>query len=317
MNFSKAIRTLCICEEYNFSERVVKKQYTLMALKYHPYKNKSSDATKKYPKIKEAYDYLMKHLKTPRALLDKEEEEEESSDDEDEDEDETSTHAETSVKEHHESWKSSVSSFVETFYLYRNEPCDPLMTAIIETNDATIFESMDATHASKIFAILVRYQEDLGLSYDFLCKAYATVQSATGKTVEVMLPSLKDMIYHGVYSKELDDAARLFVPLWHKEFIHNNYIVRCEPRLQPNVELDGDNNIHVFLTFEMRDLWTRGETTLEYYLDRFEHSIPIESLNIKREQVVVLKGEGMPLVNKDDKYNYENKADVHVHITLW
>lgn len=310
MNFSKANRTLCIREEYNFSERVVKKQYTLMALKYHPYKNKSSDATKKYPKIKEAYDYLMKHLKTPRVLLDKEEESS--------DEDETSTHEETSVEEHHESWKSSVSLFVETFYLYRNEPCDPLMTAIIETNDATIFESMDAIRASKIFAILVRFAEEgLVLPYDFLCKAYATIKSATGKTAEVLLPKLADAIYNGVYSMNLEDGETLSVPFWHREFIHNNYIVRCEPRLQPNVELDGDNNIHVYLTFEMRDLWTCGETTLEYYLDGYERSIQIESLNIKREQVVVLKGEGMPLVDKDDKCNYENKADVHLHITLW
>lgn len=41
------------------NEALIKKKYRHMALKYHPDKNKDSDAVEKFQQIHEAYEYLL------------------------------------------------------------------------------------------------------------------------------------------------------------------------------------------------------------------------------------------------------------------
>ena len=44
------------------SEDTLKKQFKRLALQYHPDRNKSPDATKKFIEIKKAYEILSKHI---------------------------------------------------------------------------------------------------------------------------------------------------------------------------------------------------------------------------------------------------------------
>ncbi len=274
---------------------VIRKQYKLMALKYHPDKNKSPDATKRYQEIKDAHDYLLKHIESGRH--------------------------ESGVFEE-ATWTSSVSSFFET--LYNNEHLQkrvfhPLLMRIIETCETKIFEKMDAARASKIYAILVKYKDSLHLSDDFLEKVGEVIRTTTATKAFVLNPNLDDMLKQSVYKLRVDesDATTVYVPLWHSELIYNkNCIVQCEPELPPNVELDENNNIHVFLTYNLMDLWRDGEATVAYSLGKEERSFPLESLVVKRDQVVIMTGEGMPRANTVEIFSVERLSDVYLHVTL-
>ena len=60
MNYNTAIKLLDLDKE-SINESSIKKKYKFMALKYHPDKNKSINATNKFSEIKDAYEYLMKY----------------------------------------------------------------------------------------------------------------------------------------------------------------------------------------------------------------------------------------------------------------
>jgi hypothetical protein len=270
----------------NVSITTVRKQYKMMALKYHPDKNKSPDANARYQAIKEAHDFLLNNS--------------------------------GSINETYSTWTTSVSSFFET--LYNNEHLQkrvfhPLFMRIIETCETKIFEKMDATRATKIYDILLKYKESLHLSDEFLQRVSEVIRGAPIRNAFVLNPNLDDMLDQSVYKLKMEEET-YYVPLWHSELIYNNTcIVHCEPELPDNVELDEDNNIHVFLTYNLFDLW-RQRDMVEYSLGKKKCSFSLDCLHIKKEQVIVKMGEGIPRANTVEIFSVERLSDVYLHITL-
>ena len=58
MNFQKACKILDINDKQKLNVDELKHKYKLYALKFHPDKNKSIDATEKFQEINSAYQYL-------------------------------------------------------------------------------------------------------------------------------------------------------------------------------------------------------------------------------------------------------------------
>ena len=60
MNVHNAINILEI-DKNEINEHNLKKKYKLLALKYHPDKNKTENAKEKFQDIKDAYEFIMKY----------------------------------------------------------------------------------------------------------------------------------------------------------------------------------------------------------------------------------------------------------------
>ena len=297
-SFQKACKALDIdsSSTKNLSLLTVRKQYKLMALKYHPDKNKALNAHSKYQEIKEAHDYLLLHVDNPQANCN----------------DNGGTM---------NSWASSVSSFFET--LYNNQTLQkrvfhPLLMRIIETCETEVFEKMDARRATKIYDILMKYKDCLHLSEDFLntvCEIIRRKNAAPNETI-VLNPNMDDLLNQSVYKLKISEDNVCFVPLWHGELIYDKLgiVVQCEPELPDNVELDEDNNIHLSLEYKMLEIW--GKDTLEYLLGTSTRTFCLDDLKIKREQTILKRGEGIPLANKTVIFSVDALSDVYLHIAI-
>lgn len=294
-SYQKACKTLEI--EDVVSIAIVRKQYKLLALKYHPDKNKSNDASAKYQEIKEAHDYLLKYLDNHHAFAN-----------------------DSFMRDSSTSWSSSVSSFFET--LYNNQHLQkrvfhPLLMRIIETCETKIFENMDSRRANKIYEILVKYKDALHLSDDFLKRVYETIR-VKADAVILLNPNLDDLLNQLVYKYKVDDLLCCYIPLWHSELIYDKHklVVQCEPELQDNVELDEYNNIHVSLKYNLIDIW--GKETIEFPLGNTQtRTFCLDSLKLTKEcQCIVKEREGIPVANTVDIYNVDKISDIYLHITL-
>jgi hypothetical protein len=293
-SYQKACKTLEI--EGVVSIAIVRKQYKLLALKYHPDKNKSTDASTKYQEIKEAHDYLLKYLDNHAFAND------------------------SFMSGSSTSWSSSVSSFFET--LYNNQHLQkrvfhPLLMRIIETCETKIFENMDSRRANKIYEILVKYKDALHLSDDFLKRVYETIR-VKADAVILLNPNLDDLLNQLVYKYKLDDLLYCYIPLWHSELIYDKHklVVQCEPELQDNIELDEYNNIHVSLKYNLIDIW--GKETIEFPLGNTQtRTFCLDSLKLTKEcQCIVKEREGIPVANTVDIYSVDKISDIYLHITL-
>jgi hypothetical protein len=293
-SYQKACKTLEIDDVLSIA--VVRKQYKLLALKYHPDKNKSTDASAKYQEIKEAHDYLLKYLDNHAFAND------------------------SFMSGSSTSWSSSVSSFFET--LYNNQHLQkrvfhPLLMRIIETCETKIFENMDSRRANKIYEILVKYKDALHLSDDFLKRVYETIR-VKADAVILLNPNLDDLLNQLVYKYKLDDLLYCYIPLWHSELIYDKHklVVQCEPELQDNIELDEYNNIHVSLKYNLIDIW--GKETIEFPLGNTQtRTFCLDSLKLTKEcQCIVKEREGIPVANTVDIYSVDKISDIYLHITL-
>jgi DnaJ-class molecular chaperone len=62
MNPVQALKILNINENTEINAEIIKKHYRMMALKYHPDKNKHVDAPSKFQEIQNAYEYLSNNM---------------------------------------------------------------------------------------------------------------------------------------------------------------------------------------------------------------------------------------------------------------
>ena len=291
MNYPKACKILGLMDD--ISIETVRKQYKLMALKYHPDKNASPDASDKYREIKESHDYLLNHL-----------------------------NKQNTTENPDFSWSHSVASFFET--LYNNQHLQkrvfhPLLMKIIGTCETEIFEKMDVRRAQKIYDILLKYREYLHLSTQFMDKISEIINKTKNSITEIIIlnPNLDDLFNQSVYKLKIgDNDETCLVPLWHSELIYDKYNlqVQCEPELPENVQLDEYNNIHIWLKYGIAEIWEKD--IIEFELGAKKFNVRVDKLAIKREQFIVKESEGIPVPNETDIFSVDCNSDIYVHIEI-
>jgi len=177
-----------------------------------------------------------------------------------------------------------------------------------------LFEDMNKEQSLAVYNFLVKYKALLRLTDDILDKVREILLNKfKDMQIYVLNPSINDLFQNNVY--KLDIAGKLyFVPLWHSEmYFDSDIIVKCNPELPANVEIDEDNNLviteRIPITFSLLNEKSR---TIKVGNNSFE--LPLDQLFLRPVQTYILRKKGISKILDADIYNIDEKADIIIKI---
>ena len=295
MNELLAKEILGIKEDF-FTLDLCKKKYRMLALKYHPDKNSSQDATNKFIHVNEAYEYL------------------------------------SQCKERSEvDYKSLFLSFInniwgadqmlgqnhETLYsifMKLSSLCTIANdTPLIKSSLKKMIEPIDKDILIKIWLMVTKYKDVFHIS-EFLSDVIMNIIQEKNENCICLYPYIDDLFEEKLY-KLVDEEQTYIVPLWHHELIYDgNLCVKCCPVLRDNVRIDCNNNILISLHYTIQEIFHMK--TISFELGERTFSFDTNLLRIKKVQVHRMKGCGIPRINSENIFDVSRKGDILVSIFI-
>jgi DnaJ-class molecular chaperone len=299
MNFKKACKILDIDGEV--SKEILKRQYRMLALKYHPDKNKSENASDQFQNIQMAYEYLSENI----------------------DYDNTDSDSECSQNRERENYNSMLFSFFKNII---GEDIQESIYQIIlnkisntcENKAIQIIEKLDKNILIKICEMIQKYKEVFHFSTYFFDKIEEIVKEKIGNDECIILnPLLEDLFENNLFKLKMGEYSYA-VPLWHHELVYDNsgrdIYVKCIPVLKDNIAIDNKNNIIISETFNIIDIWNKE--SIEIKLGSQIFTIEMEKLKMAKHQSIILEKKGISKINTANIYDISKRADIIINITI-
>jgi hypothetical protein len=295
----------------NLTYEYIRKKYHKLALINHPDKRGN---TIKFQQINEAYEYLLKELPKINGFNSKTYESFVSS---------SEGIAPTNR------YKYFLTCFIEgiikgNYKEIIKRVINEIVTGYKQVSLETIFEELDKDSALEVYSFICKYKHILYIGDDTLEFVSLLIkQKYKNDRVFILNPSIKDLLENNIFKLYVDDKLYL-VPLWHNELYFDSpdgdIIVLCNPDLPSNITIDEDNNIYIETEINSKDQSLLDLTTNNRFVsllvsDR-SFSIPMNQLYIKREQIYILKCQGISQILENDIYNISCKSDIIVKIRI-
>jgi DnaJ-class molecular chaperone len=298
MNFKKACNFLDIKHDIEITKELLKRQYRIQALKYHPDKNKNENASEHFQNIQMAYEYLSENIDYDYFKNDEDDYQK-------------------------QNYNSMLFSFFKNII---GEDIQESIYQIIlnkisntcENKAIQIIEKLDKNVLIKICEMIRKYRDVFHFSPYFFDKLEEIVKEKISNDECIILnPLLEDLFDNNLFKLKIGDYSYA-VPLWHHELIYDNsgrdIYVKCIPVLKDNITIDNKNNIIISQTFDITDIWNKEKLEIEIGSKIF--AIEIENLKMTKQQCIVLEKKGISKINTSDIYDISKRADILINITI-
>lgn len=308
MKYTHALKILNIDE--NTSPNVVttdfiKKAYRKQALKIHPDKNKSQNASEEFKELKDAYDLLL------------------------------TIHNEEDKKEN----MNINETYIDILKLFMNDILSKKYKDIIhsflfecEQASLTLFKKFTYEKQQEIYNILYDNKDIFHLSDTIMNKIRncMNVDKETERKrkmnietqIYILNPSIDDLMLDKIYKLNVDNNTYM-VPLWHDELYYttpNNeeIIVKCNHDIK-DINIDDENNLYINKNLNLKDIeeiLTKGNKHISVNIGNQLIRIPLENLKIQHEQTYIIRGKGISKINEIDIYNVNERGDLNFNIVI-
>ena len=216
MELKKACNCLRIHKKdiHTLTDKQIKHKYHLLALKYHPDKNKSSNAKEHFQELQEAYQVICK---------------------------------EKQIKLQKMNYRTLLTQYL-SYYIKDSDVIVDLLCRNLNTKIETILEKCSRRRLLLMYKVLYKQKEVLNIPETIINQIEEMIRN---KTISIELQcSFKDMWEQKIYVLT-HEKNTVYVPLWHEtvEYPMQDYVLQVSCKCSDkNVIIDRMNNVHITLT---------------------------------------------------------------------
>lgn len=305
MHLTQAYDLLEIIPEMTLDE--MKRQYKKKALRFHPDKNKSADASDRFREIHDAYQTVLKRHAGEDTSYD--------------------SFAASGAKG---AYKDLLFSFLSHFFVSSDEP-DMVFTAKIrmvfsrlvcmcESKAMDYVQKLDRDVLSYILSTIRQSREIFHFSDVFLECIERIIATRSDEPGCILLnPCLEDLLDDNLY-RFTRNGISYVVPLWHQELVYDfsgsELVVQCSPVLPDYMEMDEENHLVIYLDYDIREIW--GKTAIDVVFGGKTVSFQPSTLHLTTDtQTIVFANRGISRINAEDVFDVSVKQDVILKIQLF
>jgi hypothetical protein len=190
-------------------------------------------------------------------------------------------------------------------------------------------DSLDPSVLFQLYETLEQYNSAVSMDARIFEEITRIIREKMQKNnIIILKPSLKDVIQNNISVLQFDGQT-FYVPLWHSELHYRveatpdksgkQLIVKCMPDIPDHMSIDANNELHVDVRADIKELLALSTGVLRIPLYDSECvELQVRELHIKSRQTVVLMNHihGISLICANDIYDVSNKAPICVHVQL-
>jgi curved DNA-binding protein CbpA len=321
MNLKDARTMLGVSRDCSLAE--LNKRYRIMALKLHPDKNGNTpDATTAFQELNEAYQILLPGAKNDQAG--------EANDSNDEDNADNDTYSNIFMNFMKSLFKRKDRDESDRANHNQSQGLLDLLHRIVhDYASVSITNALDALDPSVLFQLyetLEQYNSAVSMDARIFEEITRIIREKMQKNnIIILKPSLKDVIQNNISVLQFEGQT-FYVPLWHSELHYRiqdsdekQLIVKCMPVLPDHMSIDANNELHIDVSVDIKEMLNLSAGVLRIPLYDLECvELQVRELHIKSRQTVILRNNihGISLICANDIYDVSNKAPICVHVQL-
>ena len=302
MNIQKALNKLNLNNKYNIlnitelTNLELRKSYHIMALNYHPDKNKDDNAKEIFQEIADAYSFLYNIINSNIYNIYENNTEEEIYD---------TPYTDLMINLFKMLLTTPDSGEINKFQKKCFEYTNKLLEQLLDKVNINVMED--------IYIFIVK--NTMGLSEDMINIIKNIINQKLIKcNMYIISSSLENILNSEIFKLEIENEI-IYVPLWHQEMVYENILIKIQPILPDNIIIDEYSNMYIEYNNTFINLLNLINEDIKF-IEINNYKVYLEELKLKKNQVIVLKNKGIPLININDSLDNKIKGDVIIHINL-